>query len=409
MLGDNCYAVVMAGGAGTRLWPLSSKDVPKHFLKLFGGKSLIELTVEKLRGSIPNDRIMILTGVKYKTIAQKTLPQIPPENFVYEPCLRDTASAIGLAAAVLKTRCSPATMVVLTADQIIEPADRFNAAIAGAVSFLESHPDQLVAFGVEAASPSTLVGWQKLGQTVDYSGCEVRRIAAFTEKPVLEIAQQYMAEGDYCWNSGQFAWKAATILSEIGRHLPEATPLLTRIGQAWTTPAREQVLDELFPMMPKGSIDYKIMQKTSNACSILLPCSWEDMGTHAALAERIGTQRGRSTFTGNTVFPGTDNIVLANTDQRVVIASDNLVVVVTEDTVFVGDRNTDMKTLVDQVAQQAPEERFKDKLLLWPLSPLGRGWVRGSVDRKLFLSRSLGPGSAVPCRRGTERTSGKRR
>ena len=355
MLSDNCYAVVMAGGAGTRLWPLSSRDKPKHFLKLFGGRSLIELTVDKLRGHIPDDRILILTSVKYKAVAQQTLPQIPPENFVYEPCLRDTASAIGLAATVLKTRRPAATMIVLTADQIIEPANPFNAAIADAATFLELHPDQLVAFGVAAASPSTLVGWQKLGATVDFPGCEVRRIAAFTEKPELEIAQRYMNEGGYCWNSGQFAWKAETILREINAHLPEATPLLEQIGQAWDTPQREQILGELFPNMPKGSIDYKVMQKTNNACSILLPCSWEDMGTHAALAGKIGSKRDDNLIMGKAVVSGTQNIVLANTDQYVVVASDNLMVVVTDNAVFVGDRDTDMKALIESVAQQAPE------------------------------------------------------
>ena len=226
MLNDNCYAVVMAGGAGTRLWPLSSRDKPKHFLKLFEGKSLIELTVDRLRGHIPDDRILILTSIKYKAVAQETLPQIPPENFVYEPCLRDTASAIGLAATVLKRRCPAAIMTVLTADHIIEPADQLNTAIANAAAFLELHPDQLVAFGVEAASPSTLVGWQKLGETVAFPDCEVKRIAAFTEKPQLEIAQRYMDEGGHRWNSGQFAWKAETILREINAYLPEAGPLL---------------------------------------------------------------------------------------------------------------------------------------------------------------------------------------
>jgi mannose-1-phosphate guanylyltransferase len=194
-----------------------------------------------------------------------------------------------------------------------------------------------------------------LGPTVDFPGCEVRRIAAFTEKPELEIAQQYLSEGGYCWNSGQFAWKAETILREINTHLPEATPLLTQIGQAWNTPARQQVLDELFPKMPKGSIDYKVMQKTSNASSILLPCNWEDMGTHTALAERIGARRDNNLVIGRAVVPGTENIVLANTDQCVVVASDHLMVVVTDNTVFVGDRNTDMKALVEHVAQQAPE------------------------------------------------------
>ena len=205
---------------------------------------------------------------------------------------------------MLKTRCETATMIVQTADQLIEPVDQFGAAVTNAVTFLESHPDQLVAFGVEAASPSTSVGWQKLGESVDFPGCEVRRIAAFTEKPELEIAQRYMNEGGYCWNSGQFAWKAETILGEIIAHLPETGPLLEQIGEAWDTALRERVLDELFPKMPKGSIDYKIMQKTSRACSILLPCRWEDMGTHAALAGRIGEKLGDNRVLGKAVVNG---------------------------------------------------------------------------------------------------------
>jgi mannose-1-phosphate guanylyltransferase len=164
-----------------------------------------------------------------------------------------------------------------------------------------------------------------------------------------------MAEGGYCWNSGQFAWKAEAILQEINAHLPEAAPLLGQIGQAWNTPSRQQVLEEIFPRMPKGSIDYKVMQKTSNACSILLPCSWEDMGTHAALAERIGTKRDDNAVLGKTIVSGARNIVLGTTDQHVVVASDNLMVVVTDNTVFVGDRNTDLKALVERVAEESPE------------------------------------------------------
>jgi mannose-1-phosphate guanylyltransferase len=356
MLNDNCYAVIMAGGAGTRLWPLSSKDKPKHFLKLFGGKSLIELTVDRLDGLVPKDRILILTSVKYRAIAQEILPHIPQENFVYEPCLRDTASALGLAATVLKTRCGDATMIVQTADHLIEPVDPFATAVTHAATFLETYPDQLVAFGIEATSPSTQVGWQRLGPKVDFSGCEVRRISAFTEKPELAIAERYIAEGGYCWNSGQFAWKADAILQEIEAALPEAAPLLAQIGQTWSTPERERVLQELFPQMPKGSIDYKVMQKTNKACSIALPCSWEDMGTHASLSGRIGTKdENENLVHGNSVIRGSENLVLSTTDQHVVLAADNLQVIVTEDTVFVGDRDTDMKTLVERVARHAPE------------------------------------------------------
>ena len=355
MLDDRCYAVVMAGGAGTRLWPLSTQDRPKHLLKLFDGKCLIELTVEKLRDHIPDERIIILTSVHYRELTQQTLPQLPPENFIYEPCVRDTASAIGLAATVLKQRCASATMIMLTADQIIEPADRFNAAIGHAARFLESYPDRLVAFGVEATSANTQVGWQKLGRTLEFPGCAIRQIDAFTEKPDRAAAQRFLDAGCYCWNSGQFAWKAETILKEIGAHLPEAIPLLEEIGAAWHTPSRDRVLDRLFPRMPKGSIDYEVMQKTDRACSIMLPCRWEDMGTHAALAERIGSQQEGNIVSGRAVVTGTGNRILNQTDQSVVVACDNVVVVVANNTVFIGTPDTDMKALVERVARQAPE------------------------------------------------------
>jgi mannose-1-phosphate guanylyltransferase len=131
--------------------------------------------------------------------------------------------------------------------------------------------------------------------------------------------------------------------------------LLTQIGEAWNGPARQRVLDELFPGMPKGSIDYRVLQKTNNACSILLPCSWEDMGTHAALAKRIGEKRGSNLVRGMAVVPGTENVVLASTGQCIVVASDNLTVVVTDNAVLVGNRDTDLKALVELVAQHAPE------------------------------------------------------
>jgi len=355
MLDDCCYAVVMAGGAGTRLWPLSTQNQPKHLLKLFGSKCLIELTVEKLKGHIPDDRIIILTSVRYRELTQQTLSHLPPENFITEPCVRDTASAIGLAATVLKQRCASATMIMLTADQIIEPADRFNAAIGHAARFLESHPEKLIAFGVEAASANTQVGWQKLGEALDFPDCEVRKIDAFTEKPDRAVAQRYMNEGGYCWNSGQFAWKAETILKEISTHLPEAAPLLQEIGARWHTVSRDRVLDHLFPQMPKGSIDYEVMQKTDNACSLCLPCSWEDMGTHAALIEKIGSQQDGNIVSGRAVVTGTGNRVLNHTDQSVVVACDNTVVVVANNTVLIGTPDTDMKALVERVARQMPD------------------------------------------------------
>jgi mannose-1-phosphate guanylyltransferase len=208
---------------------------------------------------------------------------------------------------------------------------------------------------VEATSANTQVGWQKLGIPLDFPGCEIRTIDAFTEKPDLAIAQQYMDEGDYCWNSGQFAWKAETILKEIAVCLPKAIPLLEEIGAAWHTPSRDQVLGRLFPQMSKGSIDYEVMQRTDRACSIMLPCSWEDMGTHVVLVEKTGTKQGTNIISGKALATGTGNRILNQTDQAVVVACDNTVVVVANETVFVGTSDTDMKALVESVARQAPD------------------------------------------------------
>jgi mannose-1-phosphate guanylyltransferase len=246
-------------------------------------------------------------------------------------------------------------MIVLTADQIIEPVDRFNMTIAHAVRFIESRPDRLVAFGVEAPSPNTQVGWQKLGDTLDFADCAVRRIDKFTEKPDQATAQSFVDEGGYCWNSGQFAWKAETILNEINAHLPEATPLLQEIGAQWNTVSRDSVLQRLFPLMPKGSIDYEVMQKTDKACCLMLPCSWEDMGTHAALVEKIGTKQGSNIVRGRAFVTGKGNRVLNDTNQSVVVTRDDMVVVVANDTVFIGTPDTDMKALVESISRQAPE------------------------------------------------------
>ncbi len=355
MLNDSCYAVVMAGGGGTRLWPLSTTKTPKHLLKLFDGKCLLELTIDKIRPLVPNDRVIVLTSERYRELTRETLPEIPADNCIYEPCVRDTASAIGLAATVLKKRCPQATMIMLTADQVIDPADRFNEAIAHAADFLEQNPERLIAFGVEAASANTKVGWQKLGEVVDFPGCEVRAIAAFTEKPDQATAQRYMDDGGYRWNSGQFAWKAGAILNAIETHVPEAGPILQQIGEKRDTASRTQVLEELFPRLPKISIDYAVMQKTDHACSVLVPCSWDDMGTHISVADTIGKKEGGNKVLGNAVVMGAGNRVMNMTGRTVVVGCDNAVVVVTDEAVFVGDPQTDLKALVAKVGQRAPE------------------------------------------------------
>lgn len=283
------YAVIMAGGTGKRLWPLSRKKRPKQILKLLDGQTLLRRCFDRLTPIFDTRNIIVLTNAGYADLVRENLPSLPFNNVIAEPAVRDTAGAIGLAATILTKYDPEATMAVVTADQIIEPAEHLIGAIKDALKFVGDNPESLITFGIQPTFPSTLLGYVKCAESQKAPGCqsEVYRVEAFIEKPEEETAREYVESGRYLWNSGMFVWKAKTILANLWEFLPEATEPLAKIQAAWDSPNQQRTLQESFRELPKISIDYAVMEKASAVHGIKLDCRWLDMGSFAALADII--------------------------------------------------------------------------------------------------------------------------
>jgi mannose-1-phosphate guanylyltransferase len=287
------YAVIMAGGAGKRLWPLSREKRPKQVLKLLDGQTLLCRCFERLRPIFDARNIIVLTNTGYVDVIREDLTELPYDNVIAEPVVRDTAGAIGLVSTIVAKYDSDATIAVVTADQIIKPDEVIQQAIKDAFVFVKNNPESMITFGIQPTFPSTLLGYINCVDAQECPGCKnkIYSVKAFKEKPNEETAQQYLDSGQYFWNSGMFVWKAKTILKNLARFLPEATEPLTKIQAAWDSPNQQQVLKEWFVKLPKISIDYAVMEKANNVHAIKLDCRWLDMGSFAALADVITSDK----------------------------------------------------------------------------------------------------------------------
>src|SRR5438876_3848250 len=249
----------MAAGAGTRLWPLSRGTQPKQLLAIVKGKSLLQLSYERLRGILPPDRIYVCTGSRHGEAVLANLPELPKENLLGEPEGRDTANAIGFSAAILAKRDKDAVAAFVTADHVIEPVDRFAEAIKTAFNLTSEIPEALVTFGIVPTHGHTGLGYIHRGEAIHLKrGGDAYRVLAFKEKPEKANADRYVESGRYYWNSGMFVWRADTVLRELSLHLPDAHRGLMQIADAWNTAQQQQVLREIYPKLPRISIDYAV-------------------------------------------------------------------------------------------------------------------------------------------------------
>ncbi|MDH7599427.1 MAG: sugar phosphate nucleotidyltransferase [Sedimentisphaerales bacterium] len=299
------YAVIMAGGSGRRLWPLSRQDRPKQLLRLLGKKSLLRTCFERLLPVIPAERIMVLTNKQYRHQVHQELPELAPDMIVGEPQIRDTCGAIALAATILDPHDPDATMAVVTADHAIRPEQAFQQVLKDGMEFINLNPDQLLVFGVTPTFPSTQLGYIKLGPdtSTSPSGRTFHKVETFKEKPDPDTAATYLASGQYLWNSGMFVWKARVILDLICRFIPQSSGPLGAIRSALGSERFHLVLEEQFPRLPRISIDYAVMEKAQQIYAIKLDCQWLDLGSYQALAELIGKDSlGNAVSAGITVL-----------------------------------------------------------------------------------------------------------
>lgn len=287
------YAVIMAGGAGTRLWPMSRAGKPKQLLRFIGAEgggegrqSLLQVAANRLRGLIEPKGVYVCAGKSYAEQILAELPLLPAGQLLGEPMGRDTANAVGFSAAVLAKRDPEAVFAVLTADHIIEPVEVFQEALRKAFDAAEKRPELLVTFGITPTFAATGYGYVQRG--AELPGLPgVFKVEAFKEKPGEEKAREYLAAGNYAWNSGMFVWKARTILEQLEKQLPAAHAGLMKISDAWDTPRQEEVLSAVYPQLPKISIDFAVMEKAPHVATVAMPVKWLDVGSWTSYGETL--------------------------------------------------------------------------------------------------------------------------
>jgi len=339
---------------------MSRADRPKQLLPFIQGeggpRSLLAIAADRLDGLVPADRRFICTGERYRDQIRASLPGFGDAQILGEPVGRDTVNAIGLAAVIFEQLDPDAVFAVLTADHIISPQDRFSEAMEVGFSLVEDDPARLVTFAITPTHPATGFGYVKRGATMDASPLAFA-VEQFVEKPDLARATAFVESGAYGWNSGMFVFSTRTFLRLLGEHVPQSLAGLREIQQAWETPDRVAVLERVYPLLPKDSVDYGIMEPAAGGgspiCGVTMDVSWLDVGSWPSFAQTLPADE-----LGNRVAPGTGTVLVDSSDNLVVAAGDDehtiallgcsgLVVVRTPDATLVmpADKAQDLKAL----------------------------------------------------------------
>lgn len=314
------YVLIVAGGSGKRLWPLSRRDMPKQLLKVLGGKSLLRLAYERVEGLVPDANILVCTGRDYAGIVAEDLPELSAENILGEPEGRDSLNAVAWPAAVLAARDPDAVIAVVTADQIMHPVEAFHAALDEGFRVAEESPDALVTFGVVPTTAHTGYGYLQRGEALP-GHADVCGVHAFKEKPDRETAEHYLASGGYWWNSGMFVWRAATLLRQVETLQPETYAEIMKLAGS------PDQLAEIYPGLLKISVDYAVMEPVSRGhgsarvVAVRLPISWHDVGGFAALGEHLPRdERGNATQGVSVLVDAHDNLVINQSEDGRLVA-----------------------------------------------------------------------------------------
>ena len=346
------HAVVMAGGSGTRFWPKSRRNRPKQLINLFGDASMIQETVSRVAPLVPPERTLVITGADQARAIAEQLPDLPPDNIIAEPCPRDTAPCVGLAASIVALRDPEATMLVMPADHVIRPAETFLKTVEAAVSVVDDDPTAFVTFGVKPTRPEVGYGYIERSDLLgEPGGIKLYKVAQFREKPDRATAEKFLAEGTFAWNAGIFVWRARAVLDALATYRPGLAAAIGRVAEVIGTPAAGATLDLEFPRMEKIPIDKAVMERYPNVRMLEVVYDWNDVGDWRSLAELLPNDAEGNTKQGQVQTIGTHNSILISDGGGLIAALgvEDLVIVQSGGATLVAKRDQldRLKTLVE--------------------------------------------------------------
>jgi mannose-1-phosphate guanylyltransferase len=336
---ESYYAVIMAGGSGTRLWPLSRQSRPKQMVSLFGGRTMFQLAIDRLDGLFTPERIYVVTVADQKEALQAQVPQIPDDNYLIEPMPRGTASVVGLAAIAIQKQDPDAVMAILTADHYIQDVDHFQKLLRSAYGL--ARDEYLVTLGINPTYPATGYGYIEIGGGLrEYDGMQSHHALRFLEKPDPEWADQFYNSGKHAWNSGMFVWKVDQIIVEFARQMPQLYAGIQKIGRSWGTAEQSATIETVWQDLEPETIDYGIMEGAENVAVIpVADLGWNDVGSWESLFDVLPQdEHGNVIHQAKHLTLETRNsLVFGNQDERLIvtIGVEDLVIVDTGDVLFV--------------------------------------------------------------------------
>lgn len=313
------HVVIMAGGVGSRFWPLSTPEYPKQFIDILGcGRTLIQLTVDRFQGVAPIENFWVVTNAKYVDIVKQQIPGIPEDHILAEPEARNTAPCIAWACWKIKGEDENAKIVVTPSDAVVMNPEDFRRVIKNSLSFTENK-EAIVTIGIKPSRPETGYGYVQFAEQVQG---EIHKVKVFKEKPNLETAKEYLADGHYLWNAGIFVWNVQTIVNSITKYNSQIAGLMERIAKSFGSSGERNVVEGLFPLCEKISIDYAVMEPASKEGQVYThpaDFGWSDLGNWASLHDKLQKDENGNGAVGNVKLFECSNCVVHAEDAKKVV------------------------------------------------------------------------------------------
>jgi len=334
-MNTNHYIAIMAGGVGSRFWPSSTEDNPKQFLDILGvGRSLIQMTYDRVVKIIPNENILIVTNQRYKAITQEHLPELPEQNILCEPSRNNTAPCVAYTALNIEARNPDAVFAILPSDHVILKEQAYLDNLQAAFNYASTNP-AIVTLGIQPTRPDTGYGYI---ETVKDSENDILKVTSFKEKPDLQTAKKYVALGNYLWNAGMFIWSVKTILNSFNKNAPDIISILSSNKSKYGTPGEQEYINQVYPQTESISVDYAILEKATNVFTIPADIGWSDLGTWSSLHAFKNKDENECVVIGEkTHLIDTSNTIIRSDSKKIVVVKglDNYIIVDEEDALLI--------------------------------------------------------------------------